>query len=89
MGYQRNEYDRCVMNNIIEKKQCAILWHVNYLRTSNIEPAVVSSVIADIDTEYGNTAKMTITRGKVYKYLGMNIDYSSPGMVIFSMIDYI
>ena len=89
MGYQRNEYDRCVMNNIIEKKQCAILWHVNYLKTSNIEPAVVSSVIADIDTEYGNIAKMTITRGKVHKYLGMNIDYSSPGMVIFSMIDYI
>ena len=32
---------------------------------------------------------MTITRGKVHKYLGMTIDYSSPGKVIFSMIDYI
>ena len=32
---------------------------------------------------------MTITRGKVHKYLGMNIDYSLPGKVIFSMIDYI
>ena len=32
---------------------------------------------------------MTITRGKVHKYLGMTIDYSSPGKVIFSMIEYI
>ena len=32
---------------------------------------------------------MTITRGKVHKYLRMTIDYSSPGKVIFSMIDYI
>ena len=32
---------------------------------------------------------MTITRGKVHRYLGMTIDYSSPGKVILSMIDYI
>ena len=32
---------------------------------------------------------MTITRGKVHKYLGMTIDYSSPGKVKFLMIDYI
>ena len=32
---------------------------------------------------------MTITRGNVHKYLGMNINYSSPGKVIFYMFDYI
>ena len=33
---------------------------------------------------------MTITRGKVHKYLGMTIDYYSlPGKVIYSMINYI
>ena len=32
---------------------------------------------------------MTITQGKVQKYLGMAIDYSSPGKVILSMIKYI
>ena len=32
---------------------------------------------------------MTITRGKVHKYLGMTIDYSSPGKLIFLMIYYI
>ena len=32
---------------------------------------------------------MTITQGKIYKYLGMTIDYSLPGKVKFSMVNYI
>ena len=74
MGYQRNEYDWCVMNNIIDNKQCTILWHVDDMKTSHIDPTVVSSVLADIDVEYGKISKMTITRGKIHKYLGMTID---------------
>ena len=29
MVYQRNEYDWCVMNKIIDDKQCTILWYVD------------------------------------------------------------
>ena len=89
MVYQRNEYNWCVMNKIIDRKQLTILWHVDDLKTSHVDPAVVSSVLADIDMEYGKIEKMTITRGKVHKYLGMTIDYSSPGKLIFSMTNYI
>ena len=32
---------------------------------------------------------MTVTRGKVHKCLGETIDYSSPGKVIFLMINHI
>ena len=53
------------------------------------ESTVISRVLAYIDEEYGKITKMTITRGKVHKYLGMTMDYSSRGKVIFSMIDYI
>ena len=77
------------MNKIIDDKQCTILWHVNDLKKSHVDPAVISSVLADIDVEYGKIEKMIITRGKVHKYLRMTIDYSSPGKVILSMIDYI
>ena len=66
-----------------------MLWHVDDLETSHVDPAVVSRVISDIDAEYGKIAKMTITRGKVHKYLGMTIYYSLPGKLILSMIDYI
>ena len=89
MGYQKNKYNCCVMNKIIEEKQCNIIFHVNDLKTSNIDPSIISSVLSDIDSEYGNISKMTIIRGKVHKYLGMTIDYSSPGKLIFSIINYI
>ena len=61
MGYQRNEYDWCVMNKIIDNKQCTILWNFDDLKTSHVDPAVVSRFLADIDAEYGKIAKMTIT----------------------------
>ena len=77
------------MNKIIDNKQFTVIWHVDDLKTSHVDPEVVSRVLDDIDTEYGRISKMTFTRGKVHKYFRMNIDYSSPGKVIFSMIDYI
>ena len=89
IGYQRNEYYWCIMNKIINNKQRTILWHVDELNTPHVEPTVISSVLAEIDAEYGKIEKMTITWGKVHKYLGTKIDYSSPGKVIFSIINYI
>ena len=62
------------MNNIIDNKQCNILWNVDDLKTSHVDPAVVSIFLADSDAEYGKIEKMTITRGKLHKYLGMTID---------------
>ena len=70
------------MNKIIDNKQCTILWHVDDLKTSHVDPAVIYSVLAEIDPEYGKIARIKITRGKVNKYLGMTIDYYSPGKVI-------
>ena len=46
-------------------------------------------MIYDIVAEYGKIVKMTITWGKVHKYLGMTIDYFLPGKLIFPMINYI
>ena len=64
MVYQRNEYNWCVMNNIIENKQCIILWHVNRLKTSHVDPSIISSVLYDIDAEYGKICKNDHHTGK-------------------------
>ena len=77
------------MNRIIDNKICTIIWHIEDPKTSYFDPDVISSVLAEIDMKYGKISKMVITRGKVHKYLDMNIDYSSPGKVILSMIDYV
>ena len=66
------------MNKIIDDEQCTKIWDIYDLKILHVDPAVISSVLADIDAEYGKSEKTTITRGKVHKYLGMDIDYSSP-----------
>ena len=77
------------MNKIIDNKQCTIIWHVSELKTSYADPAIIPRVLANIDAENEKISKITIMRGKVCKYLGMTIDYSSYGKLIFLMINYI
>jgi len=38
---------------------------------------------------YGKEAPLTISRGKVHKYLGMNIDYRQRGKVAITMYEFI
>ena len=65
IGYKRNEYDWCVMNKIVKGKKCNILWHIDYLKVFHVDCDIVSTLISDIDTEYGKFAKITITQGKI------------------------
>ena len=61
------------MNKIIENKQCNILWDADNLKTSHFDPAVVSSVLADVDAEYRKIAKTNIMWGKVHQYFKMTV----------------
>ena len=70
-------------------KHCIIIWNVDDLKILYADSKVVSVILADIDTYYGKIKKMVITRGKIHKYLGMTIDYSYQGKLIFSIVDYI
>ena len=38
---------------------------------------------------YGTYGWVQATRGKVHKYLGMNIDFSDSGKLKIDMVDYI
>jgi Reverse transcriptase (RNA-dependent DNA polymerase) len=88
-GFVVNPYDSCVVNKMIDGKQCTVLWHVDDLKISHLDPAVVTEVIRLLSEEFGKEAPLTVTRGKVHDYLGMRIDYSTPGKVKITMIDYI
>jgi hypothetical protein len=88
-GFEANPYDQCVVNKTINGKQCTILWHVDDLKISHVDPKVVTTVIADLQSEFGQEAPLTITRGRVHEYLGMTIDYRTPGKVKVTMTDYI
>ena len=45
---------------------------------SHVYSNILSGVLSDIDAEYGKIAKIITMRGKIHKYLGVTIDYSSP-----------
>ena len=88
-GFELNPYDSCVANKIIDGNQCTILWHVDDLKISHKDPNVVTDIITMLESEFGNEAPLTITRGKVHEYLGLTIDFSIDGKVMFTMIEYI
>ena len=55
-----------------------------------MNPDVVTDILNKLEDKYGGEeAPLTVTRGKIHDYLGMVIDYTTPGKVKFSMDQYI
>ena len=45
--------------------------------------------ITDMEHEFGKEMPLNKSRGKVLNYLGMTLDFTKPGEVTITMIDYI
>jgi len=50
---------------------------------------VVDQIISLLEIEFGKEAPFTKTRGKRHDYLGMVLDFSTPGPVEISMHEYV
>lgn len=85
-GFELNPYDPCVANKMVGGKQLTVAWHVDDLKISHENPAVVDRFIEYIDGIYPG---LTIQRGKELEYLGMTLDYSVKGEITFSQVPYI
>jgi hypothetical protein len=68
-GFEVNPYDWCVANKTIQGKQCTILWHVDDLKISHVSADVVTEVLEQMKSAFGKEAPLTVTRGKIHKYL--------------------
>jgi hypothetical protein len=94
-GFEINPYDFCVANKTIDGKQCTIVWHVDDLKISHVDPKVVTTIVNLLDAKYGQEivggkrAPVTVNRGKIHDYLGMTLDYSEPNVVKIDMRDYV
>ncbi len=89
LGFEINSYDQCVANKLINSKQCTVLWHVDDIKMSHQEQSVLDALVDELDRKYGAVKPMTVTRGKIHAYLGMTLDFTEPGKVVFQMDDYI
>ncbi len=74
---------------MIHKKQCTILWHVDDLKTSHVDESVLEEVVSKLNWKYGQESPLSVQRGKIHEYLGMTMDYSNHGKMIFKMDNYV
>ena len=74
---------------MINGSQCTIIWHVDDLKISHIDPNVITDIIGKLSAVFGSESPLTICRGKVYDYLGMTIDFTQEKKVIIRMNDYV
>jgi hypothetical protein len=94
IGFEFNPYDPCVANKIIKGNQMTICFHVDDCKLSHKESKEMDKIIEWLREEYESifedgSGKMTVSRGKVHTYLGMTLDYTTPGQVKISMISYV
>jgi hypothetical protein len=89
-----NPYDPCVANKIIEGEQITICFHADDCKLSHRKKKVMDRMIGYLRQEYESIfedgyGKMAVSRGKIHKYPGMPFDYSVPGQVKITMLDYV
>jgi len=90
LGFEINPYDPCVANKIVNGKQLTVCWHVDDLFIGHEDTAVVTHLLQWIANRYDtDDKKLNVIRGHKHDYLGMNLDFSTPGEISIDMIPYI
>jgi hypothetical protein len=89
-----NPYDPCIANKMIEGDQMNICFHVDDCKLSHRKTKVMGRMIEYLRQEYeiifeDGSGAMTVSRGKIHKYLGMTLDYTVRGQVKITMFDYV
>ena len=85
MGFTLNLYDPCVANKDINGQQCKICWYVDNTKISHADSKVVDTVIKNIKAKVG---KMTVARGNIHTFVGVDIEFIGDGSVSLLMNDY-
>ena len=58
-----------------------VVWHVDDLKVSHVDSKEVDKFIEQMEQTFGMDAPLTVSRGKVHDYLGMNQDFRIRGEV--------
>ena len=83
----KNPYDPCVANKMINGTQMTIRWHVDDLMISQVNQVELMKVVQGIKDIYGENLAETV--GTVHDYVGMTFDYSFTREVRINMWDYL
>ena len=87
--FEMNPYDLCTFNKMINGEQCTIQFHVDDLLISHKDTSVLNEIIDQLNNEFGKIKKLDPEYGPTLDYLGMQVDFSKPGTVKFTMFEYL
>ena len=85
VGFTINPYGPCVANKMVGGKQITVVCHLDDLKVSHADSRVVDQMVDWLRSIYG---KMNVTRGPKHEYLGIDVDYSTTGVVKLLMVPY-
>ena len=60
-GFEWNEYDWCVINKMIEGKQCTIAWYVDDIKISHTQQEALEGLLTSLNKEFGKEAPLMVT----------------------------
>ena len=66
---------------MMRDKQKTITWHVYDLKVSHADEDIFEALIEWTKETYEDINKLNISRGKIYDYPAMTLDYTKPGEV--------
>ena len=76
-------------NKTVNGKKSIVVWHVDYLKISNVESDVAEEMIYQLSKLYGKDTYLKIHRGKVHYYLGIWLYYQTQGKENIDMTEYL
>ena len=79
----------CTFNKMVNSEQITVQFHVDDLKVSHKDYAVLDDFLDDLRSEFGQEDELTENKGLVHEYLGITIDYSILGKSVFTMFDYL
>ncbi|KAG7350725.1 reverse transcriptase RNA-dependent DNA polymerase [Nitzschia inconspicua] len=91
IGFEVNPFDPCVANRIVNGKQHTVVWHVDDLKSSHVDPKVNDEFLKWLEEKYAsdNVGKVKSVRGKRHDYLAMWLDFSEEGVLQIDMRPYV
>jgi hypothetical protein len=89
IGFIFNPYDPCMANKKVPGLQQTILFHVDNLKLSHKIKLVNNKIEKWLNNKCCKHGKVTATRGKVHKYLEVELDCCKQGELKINMTKYV
>ena len=86
MGFVNNPDELCVWNKEIDGKQMTVVLYVDDLKVSFYTQDGLDEFVTELENTYG---KLEPTKGKVFDYCGITLDYNTEGVCKLSTPKYI